>query len=85
MPSFFVRAARIALVGALAAFSLAGCSPAVDVTAAKDAANPACAPMMVSLPDAIGEAQLRKTNSQATAACGGATAPPREPYRSPTL
>lgn len=69
-PALPVRAARTALVGALAAFSLAGCSPAVDVTAAKDAANPACAPMMVSLPDAIGEARLRKTNSQATAAWG---------------
>ena len=37
---------------------------------AKDAANPACAPMMVALPDTIGDAKLRKTNSQATAAWG---------------
>ncbi|MDQ0633518.1 hypothetical protein QFZ40_001427 [Arthrobacter pascens] len=50
--------------------ALCACSPVVDVTAAKDAANPACAPMMVALPDAIGDAALRKTNSQATAAWG---------------
>src|SRR6478736_8427633 len=64
------RAARMAVVGAIAALSLASCSAAVDVTAAKDAANPACAPMMVALPDAIGDSKLRKTNSQATAAWG---------------
>ena len=50
--------------------ALSACSPAVDVTAAADAANPACAPMMVALPDKIGDAALRKTNSQATAAWG---------------
>jgi hypothetical protein len=50
--------------------SLTGCSPVVDVSPAKDAANPACAPMMVALPEAIGDASLRKTNSQATAAWG---------------
>jgi hypothetical protein len=42
----------------------------VDVAPAKDAANPACAPMMVALPDTMGDAALRKTNSQATAAWG---------------
>lgn len=64
------RAFRMAWIGCLAVIPLAACSPAVDVTAAKDAANPACAPMMVSLPDALGDAPLRKTNSQATAAWG---------------
>ena len=49
---------------------LSACSPVVDVAPAKDAANAACAPMMVALPDAIGEAKLRKTNSQGTAAWG---------------
>ncbi|MFJ5860355.1 DUF3515 domain-containing protein [Pseudarthrobacter sp. NPDC092439] len=56
-----------ALAGGL---SLAACSPAVDVPAAADAANPACAPMMVALPDSLGDAELRQTNSQATAAWG---------------
>ena len=55
---------------ASSALALTACSPAVDVTPAKDAANPACAPMMVALPDAIGDASLRKTNRQATAAWG---------------
>ncbi|NQD87279.1 DUF3515 family protein [Paenarthrobacter sp. CM16] len=64
---------RIALTVSMASASvlaLSACSPAVDVTAAADAANPACAPMMVALPDRIGDASLRKTNSQATAAWG---------------
>ncbi|UZX03735.1 DUF3515 domain-containing protein [Arthrobacter sp. CDRTa11] len=65
-----VRAFGILLAGALAGSALTACSPVVDVTAAKDAANPACAPMMVALPDSIGDAGLRKTNSQATAAWG---------------
>ncbi|MGX5716427.1 DUF3515 domain-containing protein [Arthrobacter sp. MAHUQ-56] len=69
-PSLPARAARMALIGGLVAVPLAACSPAVDVTPAKDAANPACAPMMVALPDAIGDSKLRKTNSQATAAWG---------------
>lgn len=51
-------------------FSLTGCSPAVDVASAKDSTNPACAPMMVALPDALAEAPLRDTTSQATAAWG---------------
>lgn len=55
------------LAGSMA---LTACSPVVDVTAAQDAANPACAPMMVALPDKLGDAGLRKTNSQATAAWG---------------
>ena len=64
--------ARFPLIAAAAAAGLAltGCSPVVDVTPAKDAANPACAPMMLALPDSIGDAKLRKTNAQATAAWG---------------
>ena len=68
-PSVFTRASGAAAVLAVA-LALTGCSPVVDVSAAQDAANPACAPMMVALPDAIGDAGLRKTNSQATAAWG---------------
>lgn len=67
---FAVRVSGILLTTTLAGAVLSGCAPAVDVAAANDAANPACAPMMVSLPDAIGDAKLRKTNSQATAAWG---------------
>jgi hypothetical protein len=70
LSSLPVRAFSTLLAGALAGSVLTGCSPVVDVAAAKDAANPACAPMMVALPDSIGDAGLRKTNSQATAAWG---------------
>jgi hypothetical protein len=71
MPALAVLTRASGAVAVLAAaLVLAACSPVVDVTAAQDAANPACAPMMVALPDAIGDAVLRKTNSQATAAWG---------------
>jgi hypothetical protein len=71
MPTLAVFTRASGTVAVLAvALVLAACSPVVDVTAAQDAANPACAPMMVALPDAIGDAGLRKTNSQATAAWG---------------
>lgn len=62
---FFFAAVLAASLPALGA-----CSPAVDVTPATDAADPGCAPMMVALPDALGDARIRKTNSQATAAWG---------------
>ncbi|MGG5171562.1 DUF3515 domain-containing protein [Pseudarthrobacter sp. J1738] len=54
----------------LAAGTLSACSPTVNVTAAKDAANPECAKMMVALPDTLGDQKLRATNAQATAAWG---------------
>ena len=61
---------RLLAILGTGALTLTACSAVVDVAPAKDAANPACAPMMVALPDAIGDAPLRKTNSQATAAWG---------------
>jgi hypothetical protein len=60
----------LAAAAVAAGLALTSCSPVVDVTPAKDAANAACAPMMLALPDAIGDAKLRKTNAQATAAWG---------------
>ena len=66
----FVRALCSLTAAAVSVLTLAACSPVVDVKPAADAANAACAPMMVSLPDTIGDAGLRKTNSQATAAWG---------------
>ncbi|MCU1574771.1 MAG: hypothetical protein JWO93_2853, partial [Micrococcaceae bacterium] len=42
----------VAVVG----MALTGCSPAVEVAPAQDSANPACAPMMVALPDALADA-----------------------------
>lgn len=64
------RTLAVFAMAAAAALALGGCAPAVDVAPAADAADPGCAPMMVALPDAIGEHRLRKTNSQATAAWG---------------
>ena len=64
----------LAVATIAAALALTSCSPVVDVTPAKDAANAACAPMMLALPDAIGDAKLRKTNAQATAAWGDPSA-----------
>ena len=66
------RAAPVAL--AAAAALLAGCSSPVSVQAAPDAATPACAPLMLALPDTLGDAALRKTTSQATAAWGDPSA-----------
>ncbi|WP_323958666.1 DUF3515 family protein [Arthrobacter sp. JZ12] len=63
-------AARAAVVGTLLMATLAACSPVVDVDAAPDAANPACAEVMVALPKQVAENDLRETNSQATAAWG---------------
>ena len=64
------RPFRLLAVAATSAAALTACAPVVDVAPATDSANPACAPMMVALPDSIGDAQLRKTNSQGTAAWG---------------
>lgn len=49
---------------------LAGCASPVSVEPAVDAANPECAEVMVTLPDQVGEADQRETNSQATSAWG---------------
>ncbi|WP_434612908.1 DUF3515 domain-containing protein [Arthrobacter sp. A5] len=57
-----------ALAGA--AVVLSGCTPAVEVSAAPDSTDPACAPMMVALPDLLADAPLRPTTTQATAAWG---------------
>lgn len=54
----------------LALASVTGCASVAAVDAAPDAANPACAQMMVALPDTIGDAQRRPTTSQATSAWG---------------
>jgi hypothetical protein len=64
------RSLRLPATAAAVVLALSSCAPVVDVAPAKDAANPACAPMMVALPDTMGDAALRKTNSQATAAWG---------------
>lgn len=49
---------------------LTACAPSVTINEAKDANNPACAPMMVALPDSLAGSKRRTTSSQATAAWG---------------
>ncbi len=49
---------------------LSGCATTVNLEAAEDSNNPACAEVMVRLPDSLGDHQKRFTNSQATAAWG---------------
>lgn len=58
---------------AASALLLTGCTATVSLDPAADANDPACADVMVRLPDAIGELERRQTNSQSTAAWGEPT------------
>ena len=70
MPTHSRHFVRASSAGALLVVSLSACSPIVDVDAAPDAANPACAEVMIALPDQVAGNELRETNSQGTAAWG---------------
>jgi Iap family predicted aminopeptidase len=59
---------RILLV--LPILLLSGCTAAVNLDAAEDSNNPACAEVMIRLPAILGEHEQRFTNSQATSAWG---------------
>lgn len=65
----FLLAATLA-IGTLA---LSGCTATVSLDPAADANNPACADVVVRLPDTIDTMQKRLTNSQSTAAWGEPT------------
>ena len=66
---------KFLLAAALAAGTLAltGCSATVSLDPAADANNPACANVVVRLPDSIDNNTKRQTNSQSTAAWGEPT------------
>lgn len=73
------RIGRRRLAGAVAAVStallVAGCGPGpVQVDAAEDAADPACAPAMLAMPAALSEQGQRETSSQGTTAYGDPSA-----------
>ncbi len=71
VPSFRLpRSLTLTAMAAGAVVALSGCAPAVEVSAAQDSTNPACAAMMVALPDVLGDAAIRPTTTQATAAWG---------------
>lgn len=50
--------------------TMSGCAGTVDVDPGTNAADPACATVMQSLPDELGGSQKRQTSSQGTAAWG---------------
>lgn len=53
---------------------VSGCAPTVNLEAAPQANNPACAEVSVRLPDIIDAHEKRVTNAQATAAWGNPSA-----------
>lgn len=57
------------LVGG-ALLSTAACASTASVEAAPEAADPACADVMLALPETIGDHDLRQTDSQSTAVWG---------------
>ena len=58
---------------AMGTLTLTGCTATVALDPAPDANNPACADVVVRLPDTIDSLQKRGTNSQSTAAWGEPT------------
>lgn len=60
----------VAVIAPLLLLGLAACTPAVPMTPAADAINPACAEVIVRLPDVIGVDAKRVTDAQATGAWG---------------
>lgn len=69
MPEFNRRRLAAPFIAAMALGATA-CSPIVSIDPAPNAAHPACASVMVSLPVEVASNALRETNSQATAAWG---------------
>jgi hypothetical protein len=53
--------------------ALAGCAPIVALQPAKDAINPACAKVIVALPETVANLPSRETDAQGTAAWGTPT------------
>lgn len=62
--------ARLAIPSLAVVTLLAGCTSAVPLTPAEGANDPACAEVMVRLPDSVGGQTRRSTNAQSTAAWG---------------
>jgi Protein of unknown function (DUF3515) len=61
---------RVVVVMAICASSLVGCATTVALTPAEDAINPACAGVVVRLPDTAGGFDRHETNAQGTGAWG---------------
>ncbi len=61
---------RRVLIAPLLVLVLAGCSPVVALEPAADATDPACASVIVALPETVAGLESRETNAQATGAWG---------------
>ncbi|MBX3098877.1 MAG: DUF3515 domain-containing protein [Salinibacterium sp.] len=80
------RARLVPMLAPLLLLALAGCSSTVALPAATDATDPACARVIVALPDTVAGLDARETNAQGTGAwgdpafvilrCGVASPPP---------
>lgn len=66
--------ARTTLLTAVAIPLLTGCVQSVALTPAADANNPACADVIVRLPDVVADKPQRETDAQATGAWGSPAA-----------
>ena len=67
--SMYREIAAIVAVAALA-FGLAGCATSVPMEPAEGANDPACADVIVRLPDTVSDLERRSTNAQSTGAWG---------------
>ena len=65
-----VRLAGAALAAVAAVVALAGCSPIVNMQAAPEASDTACADVVVLLPDTVADQPPRETDAQGTGAWG---------------
>lgn len=77
MSRLLSRPARVRRLGAVSALAavlgtavLSGCAGQVPMTPAADSNNPACADVVVRLPDTVAEQKKRSTNAQGTGAWG---------------
>jgi hypothetical protein len=68
------RVLGILVGGTCVVSALTACTPVINLDAAPDANNPACAEVSVRLPDVVGDQARRSTNAQATAAWGNPSA-----------
>jgi hypothetical protein len=58
------------LAAAVAALALTGCSPIVNMQAAPESSDTACADLVVLLPDTVADQPARETDAQGTGAWG---------------
>ena len=62
--------ASIGLLAIAAPLTLSGCAAPAPMEAADDANNPACAEVIVRLPETVADLKKRETNAQSTGAWG---------------